>query len=47
MILLGETLREAQEKKERLNAGRATNIDARLAALFFFQRNGLLQIRPR
>jgi FMN-dependent oxidoreductase (nitrilotriacetate monooxygenase family) len=34
-IVLGETLREAQEKKERLTAGLAANLDARLAALSF------------
>jgi len=34
-VVLGETLREAQEKRERLTAGLATNLDARLAALSF------------
>jgi FMN-dependent oxidoreductase (nitrilotriacetate monooxygenase family) len=34
-IVLGETLREGQEKKERLTAGLATNLDTRLAALSF------------
>jgi alkanesulfonate monooxygenase SsuD/methylene tetrahydromethanopterin reductase-like flavin-dependent oxidoreductase (luciferase family) len=34
-IVLGETVQEAQEKKQRLNAGLASNMDARLAALSF------------
>jgi alkanesulfonate monooxygenase SsuD/methylene tetrahydromethanopterin reductase-like flavin-dependent oxidoreductase (luciferase family) len=34
-IVLGETVGEAREKKERLSAGVAANLDARLAALSF------------
>jgi FMN-dependent oxidoreductase (nitrilotriacetate monooxygenase family) len=34
-VVLGETIREAEEKKERLNAALASNIESRLAQLSF------------